>query len=186
MSYPSGPNDPYRNAPYGRQPTQPYGYPQQQGGQPAYGHPQQPPHAQGAYGLSPGVMPGKATAARAMMIIGGSLQTLLMLFSAFGLAFAAREFQSAAGDFRLGVGILYALVTVFFVIGAAGIVMGMQFPGGGNSLRIMSIVWASLIIICGLLAVTAIVGILWIALGATVIALLCQPECTAWFNRPQH
>lgn len=185
MSHPYGPADPHGNAAYGQPPTQPYGYPQQQGGQPAYGYPQQPPHAHGMYAGSPGVMPGKAGAARIMMLIGGGLQTLLMLCFAFGLAFASRIFESATTDFRVGMGLFYVLVTVFLIIGAAGLVLGMQFPRGGKSLRVMSIVWASLITACGLLAVTAVVGVLWIALGVTVIALLCQDECTAWFDRPQ-
>ena len=43
VSYPPGPQDPY-----GQQ--QPYGYPQQQPGQPQYGYPQQPPQGQPQYG----------------------------------------------------------------------------------------------------------------------------------------
>ncbi|MFI2606992.1 hypothetical protein [Kitasatospora sp. NPDC018619] len=207
MSYPPDPNNPY-----GQPPAAPgYGYPQQAPPQaaPGYGYPQQAP-AYGQYGYPPVAappqsMPGLMVTARVLLFIVGGTQVLAALFCLIGAA-AAKDVVSnsntsdegllAIGNAAAGVA---AVIGVVFALAAAlSITLGVKFGKGGNSVRIVTIVYGSIGGLLGLLgllgsfgaekgqAANLVVALLWVAISVIWITAVCTRDGVNWFNRPRY
>jgi hypothetical protein len=195
VSYPPPPpNDPYGNDRFGKRPTQPYGYPQQQppqpqpAGQPNYGYPQVPGYpAQGPYGQPavPTRMPSKVTAVRVMMFIAGPMQAIVCLIGMIGVGVASKDMEEYyTEDLGLGLGIIFVLLGLCLLHAVIGVALAANFGKGGAGVRTGSIVWASVVILLGLAAIVTI-GVVWVALGIVCVVLLAHRESTAWFARPR-
>ncbi|NLU72340.1 hypothetical protein HCC61_06535 [Streptomyces sp. HNM0575] len=198
MSYPP-PQNPYEGGnPYQRPPQQPppqqgYGYPQQPG-QPGYGYPQQggfQQPVQGGYPQQPGfnypnapaTMPGSVNAVRIILFILGGLG----LLGAIGNFIQAAMFSANSTEFaNLGAGLIVALGVVGLIISAGAIFLGTQFNSGGNTVRIWTIVYGSLMAVFGLLTLIVIVGIIPLALGILIIVFMAKEDGSQWFNRPRY
>ncbi|MER7843075.1 hypothetical protein ABTZ03_03905 [Kitasatospora sp. NPDC096077] len=202
MSYPPDPNNPY-----GQQPPAPgYGYPQQAPPQPAPGYGYPPPAAPG-YGYAPAVpqtMPGLVTTARVLLFIVGGTQVLLALGCLIGAAATKdavnksgasdSDFISSIGD--AAAGILVVVGIVFALAAALSITLGAKYGKGGNATRITTIVYGSIASLFGLLdlasgasqgiAVSIILGVLWVAICVIWITAMCTQGGVNWFNRPRY
>lgn len=191
MSYPPGPNGPYGNTPpYGQQPQQPYGYPQQPQPGAGYGYPQQqmPGAAPGfVQPVVPGGMPGKTSGARTIMIIVGIIQSLFSLTMILVLFIAGKSIDYVPDDLGTGLAVMILFFALSLVHGAFGVLMATQFGKMGNGGRTGSIVWASLLILFGVcgLALYAL-GVVWIGLAITCLVMLNDQQSKAYFNRPRY
>ncbi|MEE1927967.1 hypothetical protein V1J52_07120 [Streptomyces sp. TRM 70351] len=182
-------------------PPQPYGYPYQggyQGGQPGYGYPQAPYPVPGLPQMPQG-MPGVVITARVLLIVAGSLWTLLGLFALIGglVAEGATEDVPVAGGF--GDVVAGAMLVVFLVcagIGVLHIVPACMFGKGRTGTRVTAIIAASLNTLIAVLALFAAIGsadeggnpvlpLLWTATAVVTIVFCSLHAAGEWFNRPQ-
>ncbi|MDQ8704259.1 hypothetical protein RCO28_17440 [Streptomyces sp. LHD-70] len=182
------------NNPYGQPPQPgPYGQPQ---GQPGYGYPQAPPVQQpyGGYPAGPMEMPKPAGQARIFVgIVAGAHAIVAVLY---GVAMAmfdnyvdnaglSDDEASMASGLGLGfIGFFMVLATVWAIL---GLVISLQWPKGGNGLRVFAIVYGSLAIITGIFNITTYgLGLAIIALSILVIVFAAKRETAQWFQRPRY
>ncbi|MEU0402540.1 hypothetical protein ABZ318_20330 [Streptomyces sp. NPDC006197] len=186
-------------------PNNPYGQPQGQGQQPGYGYPQQapqgvpqqgygypaaPPYG-GGYPQAPATMPGLMKAARVLLFVIGGLQTIVAIIAAIGIAAASStidDSDAAAGLAGLG----FALVILLAVFAFLAIFLGVKFAKGGTAIRVITIIYASLMII-GSLANFAqgepngiFGGVISLAISGVILASMVNSQASAWFNRPRY
>ncbi|MEV6326536.1 hypothetical protein [Streptomyces sp. NPDC051909] len=197
------PNNPYGQPPqgqpgYGQPPQgQPgYGYPQQapQGVPPqqGYGYPAAPPVSPygGGYPHGPTKMPGLMTAARVIMFILSGLQILIAIIAGIGIAAASSATRSSEASGMLA-GFGFALVVILLVIAGLGIFLAVKFATGGTAIRVLTIIYASLMLLGALgnfasgEATGVPGGIISLALGGVILASMVGPQASAWFNRPR-
>ncbi|MEU8485423.1 hypothetical protein [Streptomyces sp. NPDC048641] len=206
------PNNPYgppQGQP-GQQPGYPPQAPQAPQGQPGYGYPQAPqgvPPQQGygypqqqAYPGYPGgnvmpmTMPGLMTTARVLIYIMSGLQILGAI--AFGVIVgAAQDVSSSAGvgddtDGLAGLG--FALVGVLIVLAVLGIILAVKFSTGGSGVRITTIVYASLMILGGIVNLVSgtssgvFSALIALVIGGIILTAMVNSQASAWFNRPRY
>ncbi|MEU9009918.1 hypothetical protein AB0D12_09045 [Streptomyces sp. NPDC048479] len=183
------PQQPGYGQPQG-QPQQPgYGYPQQgQPQQPGYGYPQAPPVQ--PYGGAPTSMPGLMTAARVLLYIIGGLQVLFGIIAAIAIAAASDAVDSDAATGLAGLG--FIVVVILLVFAGLAIFLGVKFSTGGTAIRVITIVYASLMILGSLAnfasgqASGAVGGLVSLAIGGIILAAMVNSQASAWFNRPRY
>ncbi|MFF3317108.1 hypothetical protein ACFYV5_16610 [Streptomyces sp. NPDC003035] len=193
------PNNPY-GQPQGQQPgygqpqgqQQPgYGYPQGQQ-QPGYGYPQAPPvqpYGAGGYPQGPTKMPGLMTAARVIMFIVAGLQIIIGIIAGIGIAAASEAVDSDAATGLAGLG--FAIVFILLLLAGLAIFLAVKFATGGTAIRVLTIIYASLVILGGLgnfasgepTGVPG--GIISLAIGGIILASMVNSQASAWFNRPR-
>ncbi|MEV5968799.1 hypothetical protein [Streptomyces sp. NPDC051921] len=199
------PNNPY-GQPQGQQPG--YGQPQ---GQPGYGYPQQTPQGvppqqgygypaappvgpypggPGGYPQGPAKMPGLMTAARVILYVISGLQILAGI--GFGIIFAAAS-GTADSDMETGLaGLGFIVVVLLLLLAGLGIFLGVKFATGGTAIRVITIIYASLMILGSLGNFTsgqasgAVSGVISLAIGGIILASMVTPQAGAWFNRPRY
>ncbi|MET9373129.1 hypothetical protein ABZX98_03095 [Streptomyces sp. NPDC002992] len=192
------PNNPY-GQPQGQQPgygqpqgQQPgYGYPQGQQ-QPGYGYPQAPPvqpYGAGGYPQGPTKMPGLMTAARVLMFIVAGLQIIIGIIFGIILAAASDAADSDAVTGLAGLGFIF--VVILLLLAGLAIFLAVKFATGGTAIRVLTIIYASLVILGSLGNFTsgqasgALGGIISLAIGGIILASMVTPQASAWFNRPR-
>ncbi|MCL8011713.1 hypothetical protein [Streptomyces sp. AS02] len=205
------PNNPYGPPPQGQQPGYPpqapqgqpgYGYPQgaPQQQPPGYGYPQGAPQ-QPAYPGYPGgnampvEMPGLMKTARVLLFILSGFQILFGLIAGIAVG-AAQDLSNGVGsgddtDALAGLGFLAAALLVG--LGALSIFLGVKFKNGGNGIRITTIVYASLMILGGILNIVngangsaTFGGLISLAIAGVILASMVNSAATAWFSRPRY
>ncbi|MEV2192682.1 hypothetical protein AB0I02_17080 [Streptomyces phaeochromogenes] len=207
------PNNPY-GPPQGQQPGYPPqppqgqpGYPPQ--GQPGYGYPQGAPPQQPGYGYpqQPGYpgypggnnmaieMPGLMKTARVLLFILAGLQILFGIIAGIAVG-AVQDVSNGVGsgddtDTLAGLGFLAAAVLVG--LGALSIFLGVKFKNGGSGIRVTTIVYASLMILGGLLNTVqgaggsgTFGGLISLAIAGIILASMVNSAASAWFNRPRY
>jgi len=207
------PNNPY-GPPQGQQPGYPPqppqgqpGYPPQ--GQPGYGYPQGAPQQQPGYGYpqQPGYpgypggnhmaieMPGLMKTARVLLFILAGLQILFGIIAGIAVG-AVQDVSNGVGsgddtDTLAGLGFLAAAVLVG--LGALSIFLGVKFKNGGSGIRISTIVYASLMILGGLLNTVqgaggsgTFGGLISLAIAGIILASMVNSAASTWFNRPRY
>lgn len=200
------PNNPY-GPPQGQQPGYPpqppaqpgYGYPAAPQGQPGvppqgYGYPAAPPVQQYGYGV-PMEMPGLMKTSRVLLFVLAGFQML------FGLVFgaivgAAQDTSDSLGagdktDSLAGVGILIAVLML--ALGALSIFLGVKFKNGGSGIRVTTIVYASLMILGGVVNLAnssngsgTFGGLISLAIAGIILASMVTSAASTWFNRPRY
>ena len=207
------PNNPY-GPPQGQQPGYPPqppqgqpGYPPQ--GQPGYGYPQGAPPQQPGYGYPqqpaypgypggnhmPVEMPGLMKTARVLLFVLAGLQILFGIIAGIAVG-AVQDVSNGVGsgddtDTLAGLGFLAAAVLVG--LGALSIFLGVKFKNGGSGIRISTIVYASLMILGGLLNTVqgaggsgTFGGLISLAIAGIILASMVNSAASAWFNRPRY
>ncbi|MCX5603884.1 hypothetical protein OOK29_37670 [Streptomyces phaeochromogenes] len=207
------PNNPY-GPPQGQQPGYPPqppqgqpGYPSQ--GQPGYGYPQGAPPQQPGYGYPqqpaypgypggnhmPMEMPGLMKTARVLLFILAGLQILFGIIAGIAVG-AVQDVSNGVGsgddtDTLAGLGFLAAAVLVG--LGALSIFLGVKFKNGGSGIRVTTIVYASLMILGGLLNTVqgaggsgTFGGLISLAIAGIILASMVNGAASAWFNRPRY
>ncbi|WP_055612791.1 hypothetical protein [Streptomyces phaeochromogenes] len=207
------PNNPY-GPPQGQQPGYPSqppqgqpGYPPQ--GQPGYGYPQGAPPQQPGYGYPqqpaypgypggnhmPMEMPGLMKTARVLLFILAGLQILFGIIAGIAVG-AVQDVSNGVGsgddtDTLAGLGFLAAAVLVG--LGALSIFLGVKFKNGGSGIRVTTIVYASLMILGGLLNTVqgaggsgTFGGLISLAIAGIILASMVNGAASAWFNRPRY
>ncbi|MFD9190606.1 hypothetical protein ACFWCA_20525 [Streptomyces phaeochromogenes] len=207
------PNNPY-GPPQGQQPGYPPqppqgqpGYPPQ--GQPGYGYPQGTPPQQPGYGYPqqpaypgypggnhmPMEMPGLMKTARVLLFILAGLQILFGIIAGIAVG-AVQDVSNGVGsgddtDTLAGLGFLAAAVLVG--LGALSIFLGVKFKNGGSGIRVTTIVYASLMILGGLLNTVqgaggsgTFGGLISLAIAGIILASMVNSAASAWFNRPRY
>jgi hypothetical protein len=202
------------NNPYGQPPQQPpgQGYPSPPPNQPGYGYPQapQPPQGPAGYGypgqppqypgypggnMMPMEMPGLMKTARVLLFILAGLQILAGLI--VGITIGALQDTSNAfgsgGDTGTtsAIGILIALLLL--VLGALSIFLGVRFKTGAGGIRVTTIVYASFMILGGIVNLAngnngsgTFGGIISLAVSGIILASMVNSQASAWFNRPRY
>ncbi|WP_326711549.1 MULTISPECIES: hypothetical protein [unclassified Streptomyces] len=199
------PNNPY-GPPQGQQPGYPpqapqgqpgYGYPQgqppQQPQQPGYGYPQGQPAYPGG-NVMPMTMPGLMTTARVLIYIMSGLQIIAAI--AVGLLVgAAQDVSSSAGvgDKTSGLaGLGFVFVAILIILAVLGIILAVKFSTGGSGVRVTTIVYASLIILGGIVNIASgtssgvFSALIALAIGGIIMAAMVNSQASAWFNRPRY
>ncbi|MEU6662132.1 hypothetical protein [Streptomyces sp. NPDC046821] len=203
------PNNPY-GAPQGQQPGYPpqqppqqpgYGYPQGQPQQPGYGYPQGAPAGQPAYPGFPGgnampmEMPGLMKTARVLLFIMSGLQLLIGIVAGIAVG-AAQDISNGVGsggntNALAGLGFLVAALMV--ALGALSIFLGVKFKSGGSGIRVTTIVYASLMILGGLVNTVnggggsgTFGGLISLAIAGIILGSMVNSQASAWFNRPRY
>ncbi|MCX2184433.1 hypothetical protein KV205_28450 [Streptomyces sp. SKN60] len=195
------------NNPYGQQPQGQPGYGQPPQGQPGYGYPQQAPQGVppqqgygypaappvspygGGYPQGPAKMPGLMTAARVIMYILSGLQILIAIIAGIAIGAASGASDSEAAGALAGLG--FAIVVFLLIIAGLGIFLAVKFATGGTAIRVLTIIYASLMILGAIgnftsgQATGAAGGIISLALGGIILASMVGPQASAWFNRPR-
>ncbi|KQX59070.1 MULTISPECIES: hypothetical protein [unclassified Streptomyces] len=187
-------------------PNNPYGQPQGQGQQPGYGYPQQAPQGVppqqgygypaappvspygGGYPQGPVKMPGLMTTARVLLFIIGGLQLIGAVVMGIGIAAASSTIDDS--DTATGLaGLGFVLVALLAVIGGLSIFLGVKFSTGGTAIRVITIIYASLMLV-GALGNFAggqpsgvFGGIVSLAIGGIILASMVGGQASAWFNR---
>ncbi|MEU9782872.1 hypothetical protein AB0H92_18260 [Streptomyces phaeochromogenes] len=207
------PNNPY-GPPQGQQPGYPPqppqgqpGYPPQ--GQPGYGYPQGAPPQQPGYGYPqqpaypgypggnhmPMEMPGLMKTARVLLFILAGLQILFGIIAGIAVG-AVQDVSNGVGsgddtDTLAGLGFLAAAVLVG--LGALSIFLGVKFKNGGSGIRVTTIVYASLMILGGLLNTVqgaggsgTFGGLISLAIAGIILASMVNGAASAWFSRPRY
>lgn len=194
------PNNPY-GPPQGQQPGYPPqppqgqpGYPPQ--GQPGYGYPQQP-----AYPGYPGgnhmtmEMPGLMKTARVLLFIMAGLQILFGIIAGIAVG-AVQDVSNGVGsgdetDTLAGLG--FVLAAFLVGLGALSIFLGVKFKNGGSGIRVTTIVYASLMILGGLVNTVqgaggsgTFGGLISLAIAGIILASMVNSAASAWFNRPRY
>jgi len=207
------PNNPY-GPPQGQQPGYPPqppqgqpGYPPQ--GQPGYGYPQGAPPQQPGYGYpqQPGYpgypggnhmtieMPGLMKTARVLLFILAGFQILFGIIAGIAVG-AAQDVSNGIGsgdstDTLAGLG--FVLAAFLVGIGALSIFLGVKFKNGGSGIRVTTIVYASLMILGGLVNTVqggggsgTFGGIISLAIAGIILAAMVNSAASTWFNRPRY
>ncbi|MFI5683587.1 hypothetical protein [Streptomyces sp. NPDC051636] len=213
------PNNPYgppQGQPPGYPPQQPpsaaptYGYPQQPpaGGIPpqGYGYPQQPAYP-GHLGTNmlPQSMPGLMMTARVLLYIVAGVQILMGIFAIFGAA--TINDASNAGEDTFGsngfsdighasAGVIFVIALVILGLAGLSITLGVKFSGGGQGIRITTMIYGILGALFGVLiligaadagsSAALVWALLWIGFGGIMAAAMIAPSGAAWFNRPRY
>lgn len=199
------------NNPYGPPPQGQPGYPQQPPqGQPGYGYPQGAPQQPPAYGypqgqpaypgypggnMMPVQMPGLMKTARVLLFILAGFQLLFGLITGIAVG-AAQDLSNGVGsgddtDTLAGLGFLVAALLVG--LGALSIFLGVKFKNGGSGIRITTIVYASLMILGGIVNIVngangsaTFGGLISLAIAGIILASMVNGAASAWFNRPRY
>ncbi|MFC8663028.1 MULTISPECIES: hypothetical protein [Streptomyces] len=207
------PNNPY-GPPQGQQPGYPPqppqgqpGYPPQ--GQPGYGYPQGAPPQQPGYGYPqqpayPGYpggnhmtmeMPGLMKTARVLLFIMAGLQILFGIIAGIAVG-AVQDVSNGVGsgdetDTLAGLG--FVLAAFLVGLGALSIFLGVKFKNGGSGIRVTTIVYASLMILGGLVNTVqgaggsgTFGGLISLAIAGIILASMVNSAASAWFNRPRY
>ncbi|WAU85360.1 hypothetical protein O1Q96_40075 [Streptomyces sp. Qhu-G9] len=200
------PNNPYGPPPQGQQPGYP---PQPPQGQPGYGYPQGAPPQQPGYGYPqqpaypgypggnhmPVEMPGLMKTARVLLFILSGFQILFGIFTGIAVG-AAQDLSNGVGsgdatDGLAGLGFAFAAFLVG--VGALSIFLGVKFKNGGSGIRVTTIVYASLMILGGLVNTVqggggsvTFGGLISLAMAGIILASMVNGAATAWFNRPRY
>ncbi|GAA3575389.1 hypothetical protein ACWGKK_02365 [Streptomyces chartreusis] len=199
------PNNPYGPPPQGQPgyPQQPpqgqpgYGYPQGAPQQPGYGYPQGQPAYPGYPGgnMMPVQMPGLMKTARVLLFILAGFQLLFGLITGIAVG-AAQDLSNGVGsgddtDTLAGLGFLVAALLVG--LGALSIFLGVKFKNGGSGIRITTIVYASLMILGGIVNIVngangsaTFGGLISLAIAGIILASMVNGAASAWFNRPRY
>ncbi|MEU8752525.1 hypothetical protein DMH25_21585 [Streptomyces sp. WAC 01325] len=200
------PNNPYGPPPQGQPgyPQQPpqgqpgYGYPQGAPQQPGYGYPQGQPAYPGYPGggpMMPMEMPGLMKTARVFLFILAGFQILGGLFAGVAVG-ALQDVSNGVGsgddtDTLAGLGFL--LAALFIGLGALSIFLGVKFKNGGSGIRVTTIVYASLMILGGLVNTvnggggsSTFGGLISLAIAGIILASMVNSAASAWFNRPRY
>ncbi|MFJ4365926.1 hypothetical protein [Streptomyces chartreusis] len=199
------PNNPYGPPPQGQPgyPQQPpqgqpgYGYPQGAPQQPGYGYPQGQPAYPGYPGgnMMPVQMPGLMKTARVLLFILAGFQLLFGLITGIAVG-AAQDLSNGVGagddtDTLAGLGFLVAALLVG--LGALSIFLGVKFKNGGSGIRITTIVYASLMILGGIVNIVngangsaTFGGLISLAIAGIILASMVNSAASAWFNRPRY
>ncbi|MFD5841373.1 hypothetical protein [Streptomyces chartreusis] len=200
------PNNPYGPPPQGQPgyPQQPpqgqpgYGYPQGAPQQPGYGYPQGQPAYPGYPGggpMMPMEMPGLMKTARVFLFILAGFQILGGLFAGIAVG-ALQDASNTVGsgdstDSLAGIGFL--LAALFLGLGALSIFLGVKFKNGGSGIRITTIVYASLMILGGIVNIVngangsaTFGGLISLAIAGIILASMVNSAASAWFNRPRY
>ncbi|GHH13166.1 hypothetical protein [Streptomyces lanatus] len=203
------PNNPYGPPPQGQPgypPQQPpgqpgYGYPQgapqQPPGQPGYSYPQGQPAYPGYPGgnMMPMQMPGLMKTARVFLFILAGFQILGGLIA--GIAIGALQDASngigSGDDTGTLAGIGFLVAGLFLALGALSIFLGVKFKNGGSGIRITTIVYASLMILGGIVNMVngangsaTFGGLISLAIAGIILASMVNGAASAWFNRPRY
>ncbi|MEW2621076.1 hypothetical protein [Streptomyces sp. NPDC048106] len=169
-------------------PNNPYGPPQGQPQQPGYGYPAAPP-VQQSYAAAPmTVMPGKVNAARVMLWVIVALQVIgaaLFAFSAVAINKAKND-NSLPGLSNYPVGVMWAFVVLALVWLVWAVVLATKFSGGGNGVRVTTLVFGILTAVLGVYPFVVIVGIVHIVLGILIACFVGGADGKAWFNRARY
>ncbi|WP_328754676.1 hypothetical protein OHA28_21760 [Streptomyces sp. NBC_00269] len=205
------PNNPY-GPPQGQQPGPPqapqapqgqpgYGYPQgqppQQPQQPGYGYPQGQPAYPGFPGgnVMPVEMPGLMKTARVLLFILAGFQLLFGIIAGVAIG-AVQDVSNGVGsgdstNTLAGLGFLVAALMV--ALGALSIFLGVKFKNGGSGIRITTIVYASLMIIGGLVNTinggggsATFGGLISLAIAGIILGSMVNSAASTWFNRPRY
>ncbi|MFD4650184.1 hypothetical protein [Streptomyces sp. NPDC057889] len=205
------PNNPY-GPPQGQQPGYPPQAPQAPQGQPGYGYPQgQPPQpqqpgygypqGQPAYPGFPGgnvmpvEMPGLMKTARVLLFILAGFQLLFGIIAGVAIG-AVQDVSNGVGsgdstNTLAGLGFLVAALMV--ALGALSIFLGVKFKNGGSGIRITTIVYASLMIIGGLVNTinggggsATFGGLISLAIAGIILGSMVNSAASTWFNRPRY
>ncbi|MET7516730.1 hypothetical protein ABZS88_25200 [Streptomyces sp. NPDC005480] len=203
------PNNPY-GPPQGQQPGYPPQAPQAPQGQPGYGYPQGQPPQQPGYGYPQGQpaypgfpggnqmpveMPGLMKTARVLLFILAGFQLLFGIIAGVAIG-AAQDVSNGVGsgdatDTLAGLGFLIAALMV--ALGALSIFLGVKFKNGGSGIRITTIVYASLMIIGGLVNTInggggsgTFGGLISLAIAGIILGSMVNSAATTWFNRPRY
>ncbi|MFA3838788.1 MULTISPECIES: hypothetical protein [Streptomyces] len=206
------PNNPY-GPPQGQQPGYPpqapqapqgqpgYGYPQgqppQQPQQPGYGYPQGQPAYPGFPGgnVMPVEMPGLMKTARVLLFILAGFQLLFGIIAGVAIG-AVQDVSNGVGsgdstNTLAGLGFLVAALMV--ALGALSIFLGVKFKNGGSGIRITTIVYASLMIIGGLVNTinggggsATFGGLISLAIAGIILGSMVNSAASTWFNRPRY
>ena len=199
------------NNPYGPPPQGQPGYPQQPPqGQPGYGYPQGVPQQPPAYGypqgqpgypgypggaMMPMEMPGLMKTARVFLFILAGFQIIGGLFAGVAVG-ALQDVSNGVGsgddtDALAGLGFL--LAALFIGLGALSIFLGVKFKNGGSGIRVTTIVYASLMILGGLVNTvnggggsSTFGGLISLAIAGIILASMVNSAASAWFNRPRY
>jgi hypothetical protein len=193
---PQGPQNPYDQPPYGAQ--QPYGQQPQ---------PQQPyasqPYASQPYGADPyrvagppgrgDQRPGTVTAAAWIAIVMSGLSALLFAFVAMMFLVAQdplveemerqQDFQDLDIDAGSIVGLLVAVMIVFTLWAAAGVVLGAFVLRRSTVARILLVISASLVALLSLIGITSGVSLVSLVAAVATIVLLFVGGANDWFAR---
>ncbi|MGW3936919.1 hypothetical protein [Streptomyces phaeochromogenes] len=207
------PNNPY-GPPQGQQPGYPPqppqgqpGYPPQ--GQPGYGYPQGAPPQQPGYGYPqqpayPGYpggnhmtmeMPGLMKTARVLLFIMAGLQILFGIIAGIAVG-AVQDVSNGVGsgdDTDTLAGLGFVLAAFLVGLGALSIFLGVKFKNGGSGIRVTTIVYASLMILGGLVNTVqgaggsgTFGGLISLAIAGIILASMVNGAASAWFNRPRY
>ncbi|MDI9831672.1 MULTISPECIES: hypothetical protein [unclassified Streptomyces] len=201
------PNNPYGPPPQGQPgyPPQPpqgqpgYGYPQGAPQQPpAYGYPQQGQPAYPGYPGGPAMpmeMPGLMKTARVLLFILSGFQLLFGLIAGVAVG-AAQDLSNGVGsgdstDSLAGLGFL--LAGLLLALGALSIFLGVKFKNGGSGIRVTTIVYASLMILGGIVNIASggngsatFGGLISLAIAGIILTSMVNSQASAWFNRPRY
>ncbi|MFH8347900.1 hypothetical protein [Streptomyces sp. NPDC018045] len=203
MSYPNQPN-PY-GPPQGP-PAPQYGYPQQQPMQPQPMQPQpmqpQPyaPFPAGPMGPGgmPGIpaphqMPGSTKAARIMLFILAATGVIGIIIATIGLnqiSSASANYSGLGGDadgmFAIGKGAIVFVMILQAAYAAVALVLALQYSKGGNGIRVGSIIFGSVSVLCSIPFAISVYGIPSFVLSILVIVFAAKQESQAWFMRPRY
>ncbi|MEV6698589.1 hypothetical protein AB0M68_15610 [Streptomyces sp. NPDC051453] len=206
------PNNPYgppQGQP-GQQPGYPPQAPQAPQGQPGYGYPQGQPPQQPGYGYPQGQpaypgfpggnvmpieMPGLMKTARVLLFILAGFQLLFGIIAGIAVG-AAQDVSNGVGsgdatDTLAGLGFVIAALMV--ALGALSIFLGVKFKNGGSGIRITTIVYASLMIIGGLVNTVnggggsaTFGGLISLAIAGIILGSMVNSAASTWFNRPRY
>jgi hypothetical protein len=207
------PNNPY-GPPQGQQPGYPPqppqgqpGYPPQ--GQPGYGYPQGAPQQQPGYGYpqQPGYpgypggnhmaieMPGLMKTARVLLFILAGLQILFGIIAGIAVG-AVQDVSNGVGsgdDTDALAGLGFVLAAFLVGLGALSIFLGVKFKNGGSGIRVTTIVYASLMILGGLVNTVqgaggsgTFGGLISLAIAGIILASMVNSAASTWFNRPRY
>ncbi|MGW6748263.1 hypothetical protein ACWGD3_07870, partial [Streptomyces sp. NPDC055006] len=90
-----------------------------------------------------------------------------------------------------GLGFLVAALMV--ALGALSIFLGVKFKNGGSGIRITTIVYASLMIIGGLVNTinggggsATFGGLISLAIAGIILGSMVNSAASTWFNRPRY
>ncbi|MCX4883099.1 MULTISPECIES: hypothetical protein [unclassified Streptomyces] len=178
-------------------PNQPgYGYPQGAPQQPGYGYPQQPAYPGYPGGMQmPAEMPGLMKTARVLLFILAGFQILFGIIAGLAIG-AAQDLSNGVGsgddtDTLAGLGFLVAALLVG--LGALSIFLGVKFKNGGSGIRITTIVYASLMILGGIVNMAngangsaTFGGLISLAIAGIILGAMVNGAASAWFNRPRY
>ncbi|OKI09930.1 hypothetical protein A6A06_04715 [Streptomyces sp. CB02923] len=206
MSYPNQHN-PY-GAPQGQPqgpppqghpqgPPAQYGYPQQQPMQPQQPYAPFPAGPMGPGGMpgipTPHQMPGNTKAARVMLFVLAATG----VFGIIGVTVVLNQLSSNSARYdgfggdtqsmlNAGKGVLVVVMILMAAYAAAALVLALQYSKGGNGIRIGSIIFGAVSVLCSIPFALSLYGIPNFALSILVIVFAAKQESQAWFMRPRY